>query len=214
MPSKIDEAADCLGIMADALGIKTIGNLRAGVRSEIRRYWTGAGDESAFIVGMGNVIERQYTEAWRIGAADCGIKPDEYSDGEKAALQAQIDGQFTFILDLADLVGANLKKDGGKLGPIINRADLWAARYEEVVNRARAMACANKKLKWVIGVAEHCSSCLKLNGQVRRGSFWDERGILPRVAGAGYLECRGYQCKCSLQPTDAPLSRGRLPSLP
>ena len=63
-------------------------------------------------------------------------------------------------------------------------------------------------------LVHNCSSCLKLSGKVKRMSFWNSHGILPRVAGADYLICRGYKCACSLELTDAPLSKGSLPRLP
>jgi hypothetical protein len=92
-----------------------------------------------------------------------------------------------------------------------SRLPMWINRYTEVVNTAKTMACANQKLMWTLGPTEHCSSCLKLEGKVKRGKFWQESGVLPQ---SRQLECGGFRCQCSLQPTDAPLSRGSLPRLP
>jgi hypothetical protein len=92
-----------------------------------------------------------------------------------------------------------------------SRIPMWVNRYTEVVNTAKTMAGADRKLKWVLGPTEHCSSCLKLAGKVKRGSFWQASGIQPQSSS---LACGGFNCKCSLQPTTDRASAGRLPSIP
>ena len=65
------------------------------------------------------------------------------------------------------------------------------------------------------GILIHnCNSCLKLDGKVKRASWWTENNVLPRVPGAPWLACKGWRCQCGLFPTDKPLSRGRMPKLP
>jgi hypothetical protein len=92
-----------------------------------------------------------------------------------------------------------------------SRLPMWINRYTEVVNTAKIMAGADRKLKWVLGPTEHCSSCLKLAGKVKRGSVWIASGIQPQSRS---LECGGFNCQCSLQPTTDRASAGRLPSIP
>ncbi len=63
-------------------------------------------------------------------------------------------------------------------------------------------------------LVHNCSSCLKLDGKVKRASWWTENNVLPRVPGAPWLACKGWRCQCGLFTTDKPLSRGRMPKLP
>jgi len=99
-----------------------------------------------------------------------------------------------------------------RLGTAQARIPMWTNRYREVMNTAKTMAGADKKLIWVLGPTEEsCPSCLKLAGKVKRGSVWMASGIQPQSPA---LACGGFFCQCSLQPTDLPASPGRLPSIP
>ena len=92
-----------------------------------------------------------------------------------------------------------------------SRIPMWINTYRDVVNTAKLMAGANVKLIWVLGPTDHCSSCLKLAGKVKRKREWLSAGIQPQSRA---LECGGFNCQCSLQPTSERASPGRLPSLP
>lgn len=189
-------------------------NYRRGLRAAVRGLWLGALDRAQFWDAMSSTINRGITSAWHAGAADCGIAADELSPEEKAALQKAIDYEHLWIGGFANTIGENTKARGGKLTPLFSRAEIWIGRWEGTRTAARVMACKDKKLVWTLGPTEHCNSCTRLAGQVRRASFWNDKGILPRVHGADYLDCQGFRCQCTLQPTDEPLSRGRLPKLP
>ena len=60
-------------------------------------------------------------------------------------------------------------------------------------------------------LVHNCSSCMKLAGKVKRGSFWQASGIQPQHPG---LRCGGWNCQCFLSPTTDRASAGRLPSIP
>ena len=81
----------------------------------------------------------------------------------------------------------------------------------EVVNLARTMADANQKLVWGLGPTEHCRTCLKLDGKVKRAEVWAAANIRPQSPD---LACGGWRCQCTLEPTDAPASPGPLPRIP
>jgi hypothetical protein len=84
-----------------------------------------------------------------------------------------------------------------------------------VRDKAKVMACADTKLEWVQGPSEEgCGSCSRLNGKVKRASYWNRVNVLPRVHGAPYLACNGFRCQCELKETNKPLSKGPLPRLP
>ena len=189
-------------------------NYRSGLRAAIRGLWSGVLDRQQFWDAMSSAIHRGLMGAWYTGAADCGIAPDELSAQEQQALQAAIDYEHLWIGRLANDVEAGSKANGGQLSPLFSRLEVWIGRWEGVVSKARVMACGDRKLRWTLGPTEHCSSCMKLDGKVKRASFWNDMGILPRVHGAWYLDCQGFRCQCELLPTDEPLSKGRFPSLP
>lgn len=98
------------------------------------------------------------------------------------------------------------------LGAASSRLPMWINRYREVRTQAQTMACSDQKLMWVLGPSEnHCPSCSKLAGKVKRGSVWRAAGIQPRIFD---LACHGFNCLCELVPTNEPSSRGPLPRLP
>lgn len=187
---------------------------RAGLRSEVRALWTGATDYFQFWEGMMTTIQSLLTLAWYKGAAECGIQPAELSPEERVVLQDAIRNEMGYIDELAARVEENSKANGGKLTPLLTSLNVWANRYNDVENRAKLMACGDRKLKWVLGVAEHCSSCVKLHGKVKRASYWQARGVQPQNPPNALLECGGWNCQCGLIPTDGPASKGPLPRLP
>lgn len=140
-----------------------------------------------------------------------GVKPDELTDVERRAIREQINGQLPYLDGFATAIVGGSQANGGLLTPLLQRGELWAMRYDQVREAGRASAGADRKAVWTLGNTEHCGSCLKLAGKVKRYSQWTAAGILPKV---GALECGGWQCGCSLPPTDQPLSKGPLPSLP
>lgn len=187
---------------------------RLAIRSAIRGLWVGEFTTFGFVDTMQSTLERELRQAWNEGAKECGIVEDELTDSEVQVRQIFISSQFQYLPGVAQFVEENDKASGGLLRSSLARSELWINRYEEAKQRAKSMACTDKKLKWQLGAAEHCRSCLKLNGKVKRASFWNERGILPRTAGASYLQCHGYRCQCSLVETSDSVSKGPLPRLP
>ncbi len=217
--SKQHTKASSLACIATATGallaLKSLPEFRRGIRNAVRGYWNGKlgdGSQLAFVDALMTTIEAGFPKAWKLGAAECGIKPADYTNDEKNELSSRVNGQWIFASDFAGRIVT--KANGGKLGAAFAASEIWIARYDEVRNAARVMACKDKPLEWVLGVAEHCSSCVKLSGKVKRASWWQTNGILPRQPGAAYLVCGGWRCQCSLVLTAKPLSRGAMPRLP
>ncbi len=160
-------------------------------------------------------IERGFDQAWTEGAKKCGIESDERTVDETAALNTLITTNVRFVSDFGRAIIRGSKANGGLLRTQITRAGVWVSRYDQVVQEAKVMSCADKNLKWNIDpTKDNCSSCLKLNGKVKRASVWEEAGIIPQVAGAGYLICNGYRCGCTLDPTEERGTPGPFPRLP
>lgn len=185
------------------------------IRGAVRGYWTGVLDGVSFFESFLLTIERGFTSAWYEGAAQCGILPEELTIDEVKALRFKIAQQTAYINRFADAIEVGSKENKGKLTPLLQRAQLWVNRYNDVMNEAQVMACKDQKLRWDLGATEqHCRTCYALNGKVKRASFWKTLGVRPQNAPNLLLECEGWRCDCSFNPTDEPLSRGAMPSLP
>lgn len=166
---------------------------RLSLRAAIRGLWLGAFDRDEFFDQMTRSVERNLTIAWHSGAAECGIAPDELTQEELNALDKAIDYELLWIGGFATTIEANSKAKKGKVTPLLTRAEIWLGRWEGVRAKAKTMACGNQKLKWVVGPTEHCNSCIRLNGKVKRASWWSENNVLPRVHGAPWLACKGFR---------------------
>jgi len=184
------------------------------LRGNVRALWSGEWDREQFNAAMLTSIDRGYNAAWLEGAEPYGIRAiDELTSEERAQLNSAILVALQSAPGFADAIIAGSKENGGKLTPLLTRAKLWCERYAQVQGTAGTMAAGNRAMMWVLGQAEHCPSCLKLAGKVKRASYWVEHGILPRDPNTG-LACGGFRCQCSLEPTTDPISKGPLPRLP
>lgn len=184
------------------------------LRQNIRAFWDGRRDFDQFLETLNDAIQFHLELAWREGAAQCGIRPDERTAEEAEILRNFILNQMGFTANFAEFVEANRKSEGGLLRTSLKRLGPWVNRWNEVKALAQQMACADIKYRWTLGFAEHCKTCLKLSGRVMRGSRWRELDVHPQDTRPGKLECNGYNCKCKLIQTDKRATPGRLPRLP
>ena len=189
---------------------------RRGLRGPVRGLWSGAIDLDQAYDMLLTAIENGLTRAWHAGLAEVGILPAEMTPEERMALRQLIAGESQHIYGLLTDVEEGNKAAGGKLGPQFQRLEAWVTRALDASNRAKLMAAADPKLKWVVGpTKEHCTTCFdKLQGKVKRASTWRRLGIQPQSPPNPMLECGGWNCLCSLQPTDEPMSKGPLPKVP
>jgi len=184
------------------------------LRAIFRGYWSGVFNQDQFNDLMFNSIDRWLTRAWQAGAKAAGIMPDEITIDEQLKLAAIVFREYSFVPKLSQFIQANNKANGGLLGTVFARVPIWAMRYKDVYNTALASAKSDPKLEWTLGKTEkHCGSCSKLHGKVKRASWWAEH-VMPQSPPNPNLECQGWHCDCSLNPTDKPMSRGRMPNLP
>jgi len=56
---------------------------------------------------------------------------------------------------------------------------------------------AREMLRWDIGEAEHCATCLRLNKQIHPRWKWRIRLLHPK---SRILDCGGWRCKCKFTP--------------
>ncbi len=191
-----------------------IDDFALSLRASVRGLWSGRRDLFGFVDNMVSILNRHLENAWREGAAEGGIRPDERTPEETERLNAFVNGQIVFVPRLGEFIQENSNAEGGLLRTSLTRLSPWVNRYNEVKAIATQMACGDLKQMWVLGVAEHCKTCLKLAGRVMRGSQWAKLDVHPQDTRPGKLDCRGFNCKCRFVETDKRATPGRLPRLP
>lgn len=177
---------------------------RSSVRSSVRGLWSGALSVAQFRSAMQSALKRHITQAWTEGAAECSVKSDELTEEETKALAEFIAGQIDFISGFAGAIREHDKTSKGKLQPLFSRSEMWILRYNDAKERAKSLACGNKKLEWQVGPTEHCRDCFGYNGKVYRASVWGD--IRPQ---SSCLACGGFRCQCKRQVTDKRANRGK-----
>lgn len=190
---------------------KTVAYYERALNAAVLDLYRG-GDAGDFIDKAIYLIEEQFGRAWREGARDVGFDPAKISEGELEFLQSRMDREKEYILDFAQAI-ENAREAGDPVKPLQERVPLWANRYEEVRDTARAHygIQTGARLVWRVGPTEHCDTCLALDGVVATADDWEEargRGIYPKSPD---LDCHGYNCQCSLDPTDDPADEGGIP---
>ena len=162
------------------------------------------GDGGAFLTLFIDAIKNQLTRAWNDGAREVGVEPEEMTDIDLNELKAIIDSEYDHVIDLGEAIIASR---GGTLvefrQQFRNRVDMWVNRYEDVANRARVYFGGRQRIIWVLGeTEEHCETCARLNGIVAFAYEWEQSGIRPQSPPNPILTCGGWQCDCTLEPTD------------
>ena len=186
-------------------------NYHNAIRSAVRGLWVGALDFDQFFQAMESAIRLGIPNAWYEGAKECGVLPSELTPEERLGIEQAIYEQYNYVMGFADAIEAGSKANGGKLSPLLSRAEMWVGRYGQTKEKAKSVACADRKAQWVYGdTIEHCDDCSRVVGRVYRLSTWDRYGWIP---GSHELACGGWRCKCSRVPTDAPYTPGRPPRL-
>jgi hypothetical protein len=190
---------------------KSLTSYRQAITSAARGLHSGNLDIFDFIAAMNSAIDRGYEQAWREGARTCGILSNERTPEETSKLNELIAIAKASVFDFAEFIEARLDEPFTSLR---NRIDIWANRYNETRSTGSVMACQDQKLEWFLGNADHCKTCIKLNGRVMRASRWQELDVHPQDTRPGKLECKGFNCDCELSKTTKPATPGPLPSLP
>ena len=186
----------------------------AGIDHAAAGYWKD-GSKGNFVSRMKGIVKFGLRDAFDLGGADMGIEPADYNEQDLALRDEIITEEQSHINDLLAYLDGLANDPKAKLSDADGRLALWKARFEDVRNRAKMILGKDQKLMWKMSPEkEHCDSCLKLDGIVKRASFWQSHGILPQAPPNPYLTCKGFACGCELIPTDEPIRRGRMPSLP
>ena len=167
----------------------------------VRDLYRGDIEEGDFVDGLAQLVEDQLTRAWGEGMRENDLDPVEDMEPEwEAMLEGIILNEYNYIDGFAaDIVAAADEQLDWE--PLLSRAQLWANRYNDVVNQA-IMATKEQKLIWVRGNTEKpCDNCTALNGIVAFASIWEELDVHPQQPPNPKIGCEGWECDCSLIPT-------------
>lgn len=155
-----------------------------------------------FIDIMENLIIGQLTQAFEQAWEDAG-DGTEFPDYLQSPLEEMILGQYDHVDGLyRDIIDARV--DGTPLEPLLARAPLWANQWNTAYELALSLILQQQggNQIWVLGETEkHCTTCAALNGIVMSAREWAELDVHPQGAPNGILECGGWNCDCSLEPT-------------
>jgi hypothetical protein len=136
-----------------------------------------------------------------------GKDEDELSAEERALIDDNVRIGQEAAGNLADDIVAGrytATEEKPKPPSLLERAALWAAAIIGIQAIGQMYQTNDPFLVWRVGPTEHCADCLRLNGQIHRGSEWLASGWSPQSPS---LQCHGYHCQCRLEPADGP-SRG------
>jgi hypothetical protein len=180
---------------------KTYDYFLAQIRGLVKGVYAGfIGGE--FIDTMANLISGQLTQAYQQAFEDEGYTDFFIPDYLQTSLTEAIAYQYNFVDQYyRDIVDARL--DNTSIDPLLQRAAMWANRWNEGYNEAVKLITAENggNMIWEYGEAEHCDTCRALNGIVASAKEWETAGVKPQNAPNPLIDCGGWQCKCSLITT-------------
>lgn len=164
----------------------------------------------SFIDIMANLISGQIRQAYQKAWIDSGyqLPLPPYMEG---AAEAMILNQYDYVDGLYRAI-IDARVDGTPIDPLLARAKLWAARWNEAYQDGVRLITEKEggNMIWVLGEAEHCETCINLSGIVASAREWTVLGIAPK---SQRLKCKGYNCECELVPTTkrrSPNAYGRI----
>lgn len=151
-----------------------------------------------------------FYEGMRAGGVNDPEK--ELSASEQLLITAWIAGQAAYIPGLAQAIAEyhampasspdeEVAKEKAK-DALDERVTLWVASLVVMFAKGYASAQADKMGTWRYGPTEHCETCLRLDGQRHRLSWFVSHGYIPREPGSEMLDCKGYNCKCEIVGDD------------
>ncbi len=95
---------------------------------------------------------------------------------------------------------------------IDDRLSLWGRSVFGIwaMGQLRVRDAVTTFYTWALGIADHCVSCVGLDGVIRSATEWQDSPFRPQVKN-GSLACGGWECKCRFVQVQGP-SVGTLPS--
>lgn len=208
------EEEDELELVAAAvLGIKTETSYEAALRAAARGLYNGSLDMVQFIDAMDSAIRRGLTQAAFESFRSAGFDPSDMTFEEQQKLFDFIAVNMSHVLPLAKYI--LLAKDAVEvvttITQVFKRIKMWVRQYNKVRNFFKTLIGADLKYRWVWDpVKEHCKDCERLNGRVYRASTWARYDVRPQ---SSRLKCKGLNCGCELNLTNAHATPGFPPRI-
>lgn len=82
---------------------------------------------------------------------------------------------------------------------LLDRAGLWVDALRGLGMQGYASAQEDKLVTFKLGgTQEHCRTCLKLDGQRHRLSWFADRNLIPQMPGNAHFDCGSWNCECRL----------------
>ena len=191
--------SDIRALAVKFIAVKTLEQYTRQLRQYARDYYTGKIDDGAWLDKSLEAVTGQMGRAWREGIRSNGV--EEMDEEMQAQLDEIIKSEQDHLTNLADLINKQREADAG-MDAINARVETWAARYTDVVNRAKLASSKNNwRFEWIYGDTEHCATCEKLNGTILKAWEWEESEFHPQRPPNEMLDCGGWKCKCKLERT-------------
>lgn len=185
------------------------GGLRADykrtVKSAVDDYLTSTDRATSYISTVRKSAVESFTGAFGAGYTDGGGDENDIDQDADQWLTDRINQEVSFIGELftslkalRDEYIAGEIKIADLRSEAATRADGYTDSLDAVYNSGKMWGMKNKMLTWRLGSTEkHCKTCLSLDGNSHRASWYLARNYIPRKPGAN-LECGGYNCDCTL----------------
>ena len=187
--------------------VKTIGQIVKSYGDQLANLvydvFNGNSDPVDFRRAHKALLREDAPKVYREGLREGGITEEDIDDEDTAAMNEAVDdwlgSQVTFVNDFAKAIGS-ARKDKEQRPAILDRVEQWIDSLRTLGDLGKAYAIRNEKGRWVMGDTEHCETCLKLSRmKPHRLRWYTDRGYIPGENGSETLDCKGFNCMCSIQ---------------
>jgi hypothetical protein len=163
------------------------------VEDAIKAAMNGDITRRRFGIVMRAHLAKYGRQAFQDGLKDGGVDAAP-SDADIATIAAQVAQQSQYVTQLGDAI----YNQGITEAQALQKPAMWYNKsITPFYNEGVASADKNGMYEWVLGATEeHCSDCLRLNGQRHRMKDWIKSGWIPQ---ADKLGCNGFNCDCKLK---------------
>ena len=178
--------------------LKQAGDYRSTLRQLALDYYHRRISFIDFRLRMVASIGSGLTEAWLSGREIWGITQG-LTFPERLVLYREISREIRYIQGLSTAI--DVLANGGKdIDLISRRLDLWGDAFIRTQELSKTYNGKDQFLRWVLNPAEHCGTCLSLEGKVQTARQWLAMGYYPK---SWSLDC-GQGCKCGLDMAQEP----------
>lgn len=199
-------ARKLLNILTEKVeAVKTVAEYTSRLWRACERLFL-SGNDGNFIASVIRTVDQQLTKAWYEGAEAVGVMPEDMTADDMQILTTIIDNEAEYVYGLSsDILAARAAEMTSEefAAKFVGRIEIWAGRYPETQSRAKMHFGGKTRLIWQLGATEkHCVTCSQLNGIIAFAEEWEQSGVQPQAPPNAALECGGWRCDCSLNPTD------------